>query len=213
MSVPQPSEAPCDCDACPRLVDYRHALRAEHDDWFNNPVESFGDTNARLLIVGHATGARGANRTGRPITDDIAGELHYATLGKFGFATGTYAGHAADGVRLTDCMITNAVRCVPPENKPVGAEINACRPFLIQRIDDLPRLEAIVTLGKIAHDSTIRALGGRLREHPFGHGASSDLNGIAITASYHCSRYNTNTGRLTEAMFHDVFSAVRAQLD
>ena len=206
------AEPPRDCSICPRLVSYRHALRAEHPDWYNNPVASFGDPAARLLIVGLAPGVRGANRTGRPFTGDFAGDLLYGTLTDYGFASGTFDARPDDGLELVDCLVTNAVRCVPPQNKPVGAEINACRPFLENRIRALPQLRAIVTLGKIAHDSTVRALGGRLKDHPFGHGVRSRLNGYEVTASYHCSRYNTQTGRLTQSMFREIFAAVRADL-
>ena len=206
-------EAPPDCPLCPRLVEYREALRAENPDWFNNPVTSFGDEGARLLIVGLAPGVRGANRTGRPFTGDFAGDLLYGTLIKYGFATGEFGATADDTLELADCMVTNAVRCVPPQNKPIGPEINACRQFLEQRIKALPQLTSIVTLGKIAHDSTIKALGGRLKNHPFGHGNTTILKTYAVTASYHCSRYNTNTGRLTETMFHSIFASVRRALN
>ena len=203
------AEAPADCPLCPRLVDYRAALRREAPGWHNNPVESFGPETARLLIVGLAPGAKGANRTGRPFTGDYAGDLLYATLQRFGFARGVYAAQPDDGLELVDCMITNAVRCVPPQNKPVGAEIATCRRFLERRIRGLPRLSAIVTLGRIAHESTIRALGERPSRHPFAHGRSSAVGPYAVTSSYHCSRYNTNTGVLTPAMFEQVFAAVR----
>ncbi len=195
-----------------RLAEFRAELADEHPEWHNAPVDSFGDPDARLLVVGLAPGVRGANRTGRPFTGDYAGDLLYGTLTKYGFANGTFGASADDGLELTDCMITNAVRCVPPQNKPVGEEINTCRQFLIATIQALPRLTSIVTLGKISHDSTIRALGGRLKDHPFGHGATTSHAGYAITSSYHCSRYNTNTGRLTEAMFHKVFASVAAGL-
>ena len=206
------TEAPPDCPLCPRLVAFRAALRREAPGWHNNPVESFGPGTARLLVVGLAPGAKGANRTGRPFTGDFAGDLLYATLLKHGFANGCYAARPDDGLELVDCMITNAVRCVPPHNKPVGAEIATCRQFLEQRIRSMPRLAAIVTLGRIAHDSTIRALGERPGRHPFGHGRTSAVGSYAVTASYHCSRYNTNTGVLTPAMFDDVFAAARAAL-
>lgn len=207
MPGPAP-EAPADCPLCPRLVEYRHELRNANPDWHNNPVWSFGSGEARLLIVGLAPGARGANRTGRPFTGDHAGELLYPTLAKFGFARGPYHARPDDGLELVDCMVTNAVRCVPPQNKPTGGEINTCRMFLQQRIGALPNLAAIVTLGQIAHVSTVRALGGRVREHPFGHGATTMLGGYRLTASYHCSRYNTNTGVLTPAMFEAIFAGV-----
>jgi len=200
-----PAEAPLDCEWCPRLVAYRRDNAEAHPDWFNAPVPSFGDEAAWLLIVGLAPGVAGANRTGRPFTGDHAGDLLYATLARFGFCQGRYDRRADDGLELKGAMITNAVRCVPPQNKPVGAEINACRPFLRARIDALPRLRAIITLGKIAHDSTVRALGGRPRDHIFGHGAHSFIDGRNIIASYHCSRYNTQTRRLTTDMFEAVF--------
>lgn len=208
-----PTEAPRDCPLCPRLVEYRENLRADEPDWFNSPVESFGRSDARLLIVGLAPGVRGANRTGRPFTGDFAGDLLYATLAKFGFSRGTFQSRADDGLELVDCMVTNAVRCVPPQNKPVGAEINACRPFLQARIAALPNLRTIVTLGKIAHDSTVRTLGAKLKDAPFGHHRMTRIGAYTITSSYHCSRYNTNTRRLTPEMFETVFASVRAGLD
>ncbi|MEZ5669542.1 MAG: uracil-DNA glycosylase [Alphaproteobacteria bacterium] len=173
-------------------------------------MPSFGPADARLLIVGLAPGLHGANRTGRPFTGDYAGDLLYATLLEFGFACGRYDRDPADGLTLVDCMITNAVRCVPPENKPVGAEFGACRPFLAATIAGLPRLRVIVALGTGSHGSVLRALGRRQADCKFGHAAIHDLgDGLTLADSYHCSRYNTNTGRLTEAMFHDVFRAVR----
>ncbi len=202
---PAPAEAPLDCEWCPRLVAYRKQNADAHPDWFNAPVPSFGDEDAWLLIVGLAPGVTGANRTGRPFTGDHAGDLLYTTLEKCGLTDGRYDRRPDDGLILKGAMITNAVRCVPPQNKPVGAEINACRPFLRARIDALPNLSAIITLGKISHDSTVRALGGKLKAHPFGHGAQSRLGALRLIASYHCSRYNTQTRRLTEDMFEDVF--------
>ena len=211
-----PAEAPLDCPLCPRLVAFREDNAARFPDWHNAPVPSFGRADARLLVVGLAPGLRGANRTGRPFTGDWAGDLLYATLDKFGFSSGQYDSRPDDGVELVDAMITNAVRCVPPENEPVGAEANACRPFLTSRIAALPRLEAILCLGKISHDNTLRALGLRLKDASFGHGTVVTLDGpngpVRLFDSYHCSRYNTNTGRLTEAMFHDVFDLVAAHL-
>lgn len=218
-SVPKQTlpEAPLDCPLCPRLVAFREASRAAHPDWFNAPVPSFGDPEARLLIVGLAPGLQGANRTGRPFTGDFAGDLLYSTLLKYGFAKGTYQARPDDGLQLTGAIISNAVRCVPPENKPTGAEIVTCRQFLIARMAALPKVRTIVALGRIAHDSTVRALGGRPAASVFGHARRFDLKGpfgpVALFDSYHCSRYNTNTGRLTEAMFHAVFAAVRAELD
>jgi uracil-DNA glycosylase family 4 len=212
-----PPEAPLDCPLCPRLFDFRAANAKAHPDWFNAPVRSFGDTSARLLIVGLAPGLQGANRTGRPFTGDFAGDLLYSTLAKFGFSSGRYQARPDDGVELRDALISNAVRCVPPENKPTGAEILNCRQFLSARIDKLPNVKAILALGRIAHDSTVRALGGRPAASIFGHGRRHVLTGphgrVVLHDSYHCSRYNTNTGRLTEEMFHSVFAAIRKDLD
>ncbi len=206
------AEAPRDCSLCDRLVQYRAANRAAHPDWYNGAVPSFGDARARLLIVGLAPGVTGANRTGRPFTGDWAGDLLYPTLAKFGFSKGTFDARPDDGLQLIDTMITNAVRCVPPQNKPVGAEVTRCRAYLAARIAALPRLTHIVTLGKIAHDSSVRALGGKVAQHPFGHNASSRIGPYTITASYHCSRYNTNTRRLTREMFEAVFEGVREEM-
>jgi len=206
------AEAPRNCSLCDRLVTYRAANRASHPDWYNGAVESFGDRAARLLVVGLAPGVTGANRTGRPFTGDWAGNLLYPTLAKFGFSKGTFMARPDDGLELIDAMITNAVRCVPPQNKPIGAEVNACRAFLKARIAALPRLTHIITLGKISHDSTIRALGARLTDHPFAHNASSRAGRYSVTSSYHCSRYNTNTRQLTPEMFEAVFEGVRAGL-
>ncbi len=213
--IPTGPEAPLDCPLCPRLVDFRHENEAAYPGFFNAPVPSFGPDDARLLIVGLAPGLKGANQTGRPFTGDYAGDLLYPTLVEFGFAAGTYGADPNDGLALVDCMITNAVRCVPPQNKPVGAEINACRPFLVERMDALPRLSHICALGGIAHNSVLAALGMRKALYKFGHGARHELGdtGLIMIDSYHCSRYNTNTGRLTEEMFKDVFRAIRAELD
>ncbi len=199
-----------DCPLCPRLVAYRARNRAAFPDWHNAPVASFGDTTGRLLIVGLAPGLRGANCTGRPFTGDHAGRVLYPTLLRFGFATGTYAADADDGLRLLDCRITNAVRCVPPENKPTGPEIKACGRFLEREIRSLARLRTIVALGTIAHGAILAALGLTRSHWRFAHAARHRLpNGLILADSYHCSRYNLNTGRLTEAMFHAVFKAVR----
>jgi uracil-DNA glycosylase family 4 len=201
------------CPRCPRLVAFRKQWRAREPDWFNAPVHSFGPLDARLLIVGLAPGLRGANRTGRPFTGDYAGDLLYATLGEHGFARGHYDARPDDGLTLIDARITNAVHCVPPENKPTPAEINTCRDaFLKQRIPAMPRLRAIVALGRIAHDSTIAALGAKRAASPFAHGAKHAIGKLALFDSYHCSRYNTNTGVLTPDMFRGVFAAVRAYL-
>ena len=203
-----------DCPLCPRLVAFRHDNRRQFPDWHNAPVASFGDPDARLLIIGLAPGLRGANRTGRPFTGDYAGMLLYETLLAYGFAAGTYAERPDDGLTLTDCMITNAVRCVPPANKPEPAEIATCRTFLARQIAELPHLRAVVLLGRIAHDSALRTLGLRLAAYPFSHGAVHHLpGGPALFDSYHCSRYNTNTGQLTTDMFRSVFASVRRLLD
>ena len=201
-----------DCPRCPRLVEFRQTWRAKEPSWFNAPVPSFGPANARLLIVGLAPGLQGANRTGRPFTGDYAGVLLYETLLKYQFARGEYQAKPNDGLELLDCRITNAVRCVPPENKPTPAEIKTCRDFLKPTIAEMKKLRAIVTLGRIAHESTVRALGAKLSEAAFGHGKRHELNSIALFCSYHCSRYNTNTGVLTPEMFRGVFAKVRAFL-
>lgn len=201
------------CGLCPRLEAYRTDNRAAYPAYFNGPAPSFGPADARLLIVGLAPGLHGANRTGRPFTGDYAGDLLYRTLLKFGFAEGAYDARPDDGLTLRSAMITNAVRCAPPENRPTPAEIRTCRPFLSARIAALPRLVAIVALGRIAHDSTLAALGVKAKDAPFAHGADHALpGGRFLFDSYHCSRYNTNTGRLTEPMFERVFEAVRLRL-
>jgi len=209
----QGGEAPRDCPRCPRLVSFRQSWRGREPGWFNAPVPSFGPAAARLLIVGLAPGLQGANRTGRPFTGDFAGELLYATLKQFGFARGHYAACPDDGLTLLDCRITNAVRCVPPENKPTGTEINACRDFLKATLVGMRQLEAIVALGRIAHDTVVTALGGKRSITAFAHGRTQPIGGLMLFDSYHCSRYNTNTGVLTPQMFQAVFAAVRAHLD
>ena len=202
-----------DCPRCPRLLAFRTENRSKFPDWHNAPVAAFGDLSARFLIVGLAPGLRGANRTGRPFTGDYAGELLYPTLLKFGFATGSFEARPDDSLALVDCRITNAVRCVPPANKPVGAEITACREFLAEEISAMPRLKSILSLGKVSHDSIVRTLGLRLADWPFAHGANHRLpSGLVLADSYHCSRLNTNTGRLTTEMFEDVIARVRASL-
>jgi uracil-DNA glycosylase family 4 len=201
-----------DCPLCPRLVAFRNEARVSFPDWHNAPVPSFGEKSARLLIVGLAPGLRGANRTGRPFTGDWAGDLLYETLLELGFAKGTYDERPDDGLTLIDCRVTNAVRCVPPQNKPTPAEINTCRTFLTGTFDDMPNLQAIVALGRIAHESTVRALGTKLSAMPFAHGAVHEEGKIRLYDSYHCSRYNTNTGVLTPKMFKDVFKAVKRDL-
>jgi len=205
-------EPPRDCPLCPRLVAYRARNRAEHPDWWNGPAPSFGDPDARLLVVGLAPGRAGANRTGRPFTGDFAGVLLYETLIKTGFARGAYEARPDDGLRLVDCMITNAVRCAPPGNKPEAIEESACRPFLAARIAALPRLRVIVTLGDVARRNVLKALGLKASAGPSGHGARLDAGAYALINSYHCSRLNTNTGRLTPAMFEQVFERARREL-
>ncbi len=202
-----------DCPFCPRLVAFRELARSREPGWHNAPVPSFGTSDARLLVVGLAPGLRGANRTGRPFTGDYAGDLLYATLKQYGFAQGEFLARPDDGLQLVDCLLTNAVRCVPPENKPTPEEITTCRPFLQATLASLPNLRAIVVLGRIAHESMLRSLGARLAAHPFGHGVQHVVGGVSLYDSYHCSRYNTNTGRLTADMFQTVFAAVRAELD
>src|SRR5215510_6748582 len=202
-----------DCALCPRLKAFRDDWRGRKPDWFNAPVPAFGPVAARLLIVGLAPGLQGANRTGRPFTGDYAGDLLYATLARFGFSRGSYRADPNDGLELIDARIANAVSCVPPENKPLPAEINTCRQFLSAIIAEMPMLAAIVTLGRIAHDSTVVALGQRRSTVPFAHGAAANIGKLRLFTSYHCSRYNTNTGVLTPAMFEAVFAAVRAHVD
>ena len=207
------TEPPRDCDLCPRLRAFLLELREKFPDWHNAPVPSFGDPNAELLVIGLAPGKHGANRTGRPFTGDWAGDLLYGTLDKYGFSEGSYDARPDDGLSLKNAMITNAVRCLPPHNKPVGAECASCRPFLAEQISGMPTLKVLMTLGKISHDNTIRSIGLRLADYPFGHHKVYDLpNGMRLYSSYHCSRYNTNTKRLTEEMFHGVFSAIRKDL-
>ncbi|HMM90218.1 uracil-DNA glycosylase [Bradyrhizobium sp.] len=200
------------CPLCPRLAEFRAEARAKEPDWHNAPVASFGSAAARLLIVGLAPGMQGANRTGRPFTGDYAGDLLYATLLEYGFAKGVYQARPDDGLKLVDCRISNAVRCVPPQNKPLPAEINTCRQFLATTIATMPKLRAVVLLGRIAHDSTLKALGLRGAAAPFAHGAVYDAGSFKLYDSYHCSRYNTNTGVLTPKMFRDVFAKVRREL-
>ncbi len=202
-----------DCDLCPRLVTYRETSRAANEDWYNAPVQSFGPLDAKLLIVGLAPGMKGANRTGRPFTGDYAGDLLYPTLAKVGLSEGEYGASPEDGLRLTGCRITNAVRCVPPENKPTGAEAKACRPFLVAEIEAMTNLRVILALGVVAHNAVLATLGERLAAYKFKHGSVHDLGRTFWFAdSYHCSRYNTNTGRLTEAMFHSVFERLQGLL-
>jgi len=210
---PKPGKPGRDCPRCPRLVAFRKEWRAKEPSWFNAPVPSFGPLDARLLIVGLAPGLRGANRTGRPFTGDYAGDLLYATLKEFGFARGEFQARPDDTLELIDARITNGVRCVPPENKPTPAEITACRDFLKPTIAEMPKLRAIVSLGRISHDTTVRSLGAKLKDAPFSHGGKAQIAPVALFSSYHCSRYNTNTGVLTPDMFRAVFRSVRSYLD
>jgi uracil-DNA glycosylase family 4 len=206
------AEPPRDCPLCPRLVAYRAENRRAHPDWWNGPAPSFGDPNARLLVAGLAPGRQGANRTGRPFTGDFAGVLLYETLIAHGFATGSYQARPDDGLELIDCMISNAVRCAPPGNKPLPIEEATCRRFLTARIAALPRLRVIVTLGDVARRNVMRALGEKASAGVGGHGGETVVGGLTVINSYHCSRLNTNTGRLTPAMFSAVFSRARAVL-
>jgi uracil-DNA glycosylase len=207
-------DPPADCPLCPRLVDFRHEMQAAHADWFNAPVPGFGDPDAWLAIVGLAPGMQGANRTGRPFTGDFAGGLLYETLGRFGLAEGAYEGRPDDGLRLTGAIILNAVRCLPPQNKPTPEEVRTCRRFLEPPLGALPRLRVVVALGQIAHQSAVKALGGKLPKMPFGHGSEHRLpSGMILIDSYHCSRYNQNTGRLTAAMFEAIFERAVALRD
>lgn len=214
MNVPESRpEPPRDCPICPRLVAYRDENRRAEPTWFNGPAPSFGDPDARLLIVGLAPGRGGANRTGRPFTGDGAGVILYETLIRTGFAQGVYQARPDDGLRLVDCMITNAVRCAPPANKPLPSEEANCRPFLTARIAALPRLKAILTLGDVSRKSVLRTLGLKATVVPPGHGMEGDVGRYRLFNSYHCSRLNTNTGRLTPAMFDAVFARIREYLD
>jgi uracil-DNA glycosylase len=202
-----------DCRLCPRLGGFRDDNRTQYPEFHNAPVSSFGDRGARLLIVGLAPGLKGANRTGRPFTGDYAGDLLYRTLIDHGFAKGRYGRRADDGLRLVDCRVTNAVRCVPPANKPTGGEIRTCRRFLESEIAAMPHLKAMLALGAVAHGAVLASLGLVRSRYPFAHGAMHELpSGRLLADSYHCSRYNTNTGRLTEAMFHQVFEDLGRRL-
>jgi uracil-DNA glycosylase len=212
-----PPEPVHDCPLCPRLHDFVAEWRQREPSWFNGPVPTFlppeGANSVRLLIVGLAPGLRGANRTGRPFTGDFAGDLLYSTLKQFGLARGKFEARPDDSLKLVGTAITNAVRCVPPENKPVGSEIATCRHFLTPTIARFPKLRAILTLGVISHQSTVRALGHRVVDMPFKHGGRHETGALTLFSSYHCSRYNTNTGRLTEPMFVDVFRKISDFLD
>lgn len=200
-----------DCPLCPRLAAFREAARSREPGWFNAPVPSFGGADGRLLVVGLAPGLRGANRTGRPFTGDFAGDLLYETLVSCGLASGRYDRRPDDGLILQDCTITNAVRCVPPENKPLPAEIATCRPFLAAQVAAMPRLEVIVALGRVAHDSVLKVFGAKLSAHPFGHGRRHAVgDSLVLLDSFHCSRYNTSTKLLTPEMFRAVLAEAAA---
>ena len=203
---PEPAR---NCPLCARLVEYRRENQSANPDWYNGPAPSFGEASARLLVVGLAPGRQGANRTGRPFTGDHAGMLLYRTLLKTDFACGDYQARADDGLRLVDCMITNAVRCAPPGNKPTPSEESACRPFLAARIATLPNLKVIVTLGDVARRNLLKALGAPASAAKGGHGAEAEVGPYHLINSYHCSRLNTNTGRLTPEMFEAVFLRAR----
>jgi len=215
--LPVPTEPPHDCGLCARLVAYRHEQQHKQPDWFNAPVPTFGNlATARLLVVGLAPGVAGANRTGRPFTGDYAGNLLYPTLTEFGFARGTFDARPDDGLTLVDAAVTNAVRCVPPKNKPVGGEINNCRPFLVATLAAMPRLAVILALGRIAHDTVLRTLELRPAHFPFRHGGTHETgagNGLTLLSSYHPSRYNVNTRVLTAEMFADVIATARRLVD
>jgi len=200
------------CPLCPRLVDFREATRARQPSWFNSPVPSFGDPDGRLLIAGLAPGMHGANRTGRPFTGDHAGILLYRSLFEAGLASAPESLSGEDGLELKRARIANAVKCVPPQNKPLPAEINTCRPYLTATIESMPRLRAIVALGRVAHDSVVKSLKLRGSAAPFAHGAVHRAGAVKLYDSYHCSRYNTNTGVLTPDMFRRVFARVKADL-
>lgn len=207
--------APYNCRRCPRLAEFLDEQRRDKPDYFNGPVPNFYAPSPKLIVIGLAPGMHGANRTGRPFTGDWAGDLLYAAMDKYGFTSGHYDKRIDDGLTLRGAMVTNVVRCVPPQNKPVSSEINTCRDhYHKSQLDALPEAKVLLCLGKISHDSTIRALGLRLAEYKFGHGTEySDPLGRTILSSYHCSRYNTNTKRLTEKMFFEIFGRARALCD
>ena len=207
------AEPPRDCPLCPRLVAYRQTNQAQNPDWWNGPAPSFGDPQARLLVAGLAPGRTGANRTGRPFTGDHAGWMLYDTLTKTGFANGRFDARVDDGLELIDCMVTNAVRCAPPGNKPETSEENTCRPFLTARLEALPRLKVIVTLGDVARRNLLKAIGLKASAGLPGHGTEFQAGPYIVLNSYHCSRLNTNTGRLTAEMFEAIFRRARELVD
>ena len=213
IMAPPFSGPAADCPLCPRLAQFRQSNRETYPGWHHGPVASFGSLDARVLVVGLAPGLKGANRTGRPFTGDYAGDLLYSTLLRFGLAKGSYGASADDGLELRDCRITNAARCVPPANKPLPAEFAACRPFLLAEIRAMPNLRGIFSLGRQSHDQVLSALGLRKSAYPFGHAQVHNLpDDLVLGDSYHCSRYNTNTGRLSEAMFHRAVEALLMEL-
>lgn len=202
------------CRRCPRLASHLDAVRTEYPHYHARPVPAFGDDNPRLLIVGLAPGLHGANRTGRPFTGDFAGILLYETLHQFGFSTAPVSASGADGLRLLDCRITNAVKCLPPENKPNTSEINQCNNYLKNELKAYSRLKLVLALGNIAHAAVLKSFSLKRSAFAFGHGSRHQLpNGLMLYDSYHCSRYNTQTRRLTADMFHTVFASLRAELD
>lgn len=212
--MPHPLTPDTDCDRCPRLAEFRKKNKIKYPDKFNAPVPSFGKIDGKLLIVGLAPGLQGANFTGRPFTGDYAGELLYSTLIKYGFASGEFEARPDDSLKLENCLITNAVRCVPPENKPNGLEISSCQIFLKSQIDKMPNLKIIVSLGLISHNAVLKAHRKSLSEFKFGHKNQHKIsNFVTLIDSYHCSKYNTSTGRLTEEMFHEVFETVKEKLE
>ncbi|MDG1707391.1 MAG: uracil-DNA glycosylase [Emcibacteraceae bacterium] len=209
-----PGNAPLDCTMCPRLVEFRKANVEKYPDFYNGPVPAFGANDAELLIVGLAPGLKGANRTGRPFTGDYAGDLLYPTLKKFNFADGIYDSHIGDGLTLKKAIITNAVRCVPPQNKTIGEEERNCRPFLIEQIEKLPTIRIILALGLVAHNAVLSTYDEKKSAFKFAHNSFHQLsNGLMLIDSYHCSRYNTNTKRLTTEMFEDVFKSITEYLN
>ncbi|MFP6713106.1 MAG: uracil-DNA glycosylase [Rhodospirillales bacterium] len=212
MTDPQPIRPDRDCAECPRLRSFLLDNREKYPDWHNAPVDSFGDINGEILIVGLAPGLKGANRTGRPFTGDYAGDLLYETLIRYGLAEGSYKADPSDGLTLKNCRITNAVRCLPPENKPIGSEVKNCAPFLISEIETMANLKIVLALGGLAHGAILTVLEERKALFKFGHNVYHQLDRVLLADSYHCSRYNTNTGRLTEQMFHDVFDEILARL-
>ncbi|MBN8521558.1 MAG: uracil-DNA glycosylase [Alphaproteobacteria bacterium] len=212
MSSPAPLCPGLNCPICPRLVAYRQKNRAAYPNRHNAPVPPFGTLDSALLIVGLAPGLQGANFTGRPFTGDWAGDLLYATLIDYGWAHGVYQERADDGLTLMNCRITNAVKCVPPENKPTGDEISNCLPFLKNEIAAMNNLKVILSLGLVSHNAVLKALGQKASAYKFAHGAMHHIGDVLLIDSYHCSRYNTNTGRLTERMFRDVFDHIQTYL-